>query len=391
MKKSFTTFMLACTALCAFCQITLTENNIPVPGTVPLQNVSSQVTTAPAIGNDLLWDYSTISGQANANPYLAVNNDPNFPSAQFMLDQYFKNLTPALGYYYNQYYQITSTGAYVVGIHVPAQSFGLGALTGNASDTLYILENVIYYPASQWVLLSFPASAGSSWQSNQRHVVNMELTVSAGGLNKASLQQAFYFNRKDTIAGWGTLTLPAQNGFNNNVPVLQNKMQQYFVDSFYLNGSPAPPQLTTAFGITQGQTTGLANRMVFYREGSFNYQMIINFTDETLTTPNLAYISTQLPVISGIEDNKNYTMPAVTFPNPVNGNHFTIQMPEETKAATVSIRDLTGRLVETVTPATNGNALSVALTNTLATGLYTYTVNDITGKLLAQGKLTAAQ
>jgi hypothetical protein len=377
-----------------FCQspIILTQSNFPAPTIgVPLEDVTSQVTTAPATGSNQTWDCSTLTtGISASNNFVTVSNNPYIPGAQFMLATYFKNITPQLGFYYDQYYAISSAGAYVVGIHVPAQAFGIGALTGRAADSLYVLDTFINYSTpTVRPVMTFPATDGSVWHTtNLRHMINLQLTDSAYHLNRFSIQQVFYFNRVDSVAGWGTLKLPAQAGFNNNVPVLQEMLQQYYIDSFFVGGALAPRTLTSAFGITQGQNTGAAYRMLFYRDGEFNYQMLFNFTDNTFSTPNAVLINDHLPFYTGINDLHNDRSSAV-YPNPITGSHFTIRMSSQAQASTITISDLSGREIQTMTPSIYGNSLKVEMSKPLSEGMYIYTIKDAAGNTLNTGKITA--
>jgi hypothetical protein len=397
MKKILTVLMLAAVAIPAYCQITLTQSNYPLPeDTVALMDVTSQVSAPPTMGANQTWNYTAFTAFAPtaANVYIPVSSDPNFPNAQFYYHNLVKSLTSTLGYYFDQYYEITDTGAEVVGIHVYAQNYGLGALTGTATDTLYVLDNVITYPAGTRPAVQFPATAGSSWSSAPRNVVNMLLTVSAASLNQAPLQQAFYYDRADSVVGWGTLELPAATGYNSNVPVLEDKFTGYCVDSFYLNGSPAPTALLSGFGMTQGQQSGPTyNRIQLYRAGAFNYQMLFNYTDNTFTTlysTGGAYYSNNLPLATGISEIAADGLSTV-YPNPMNGNAFDIKMATDAPVSTVSIEDLSGRVVASITAVNTGGTVHVQVASTLSDGMYLYRVLGSDGALLTMGKIASVK
>lgn len=390
--------LLAALGIPAFSQITLTQANYPLPAdTVTLLDVTSQVTSNPSIGANQTWNYSALtlaSATAYSNIYIPVSGDANFPAAQFYVHNVFKGLTSSLGYYIDQYYSITASGAQAIGFHVPAQAYGLGALTGNNSDTLYVLDNILYTPTNPRPVVAFPATAGSAWHSSVRYVVNMALTVSSASLNNTPLAQAFYFDRNDSVVGWGTLQLPAQAGFNTNIPVLQDMTTQYCLDSFYLNGSPAPTSITTAFGITQGQKTGpIYNRVELYRAGSFNYQMLFNYTDNTFSTlysNGGSYVNTQLPLSTGINDITADEWSAA-YPNPMNGRTFDIRMYAGTAVSAVIITDLSGRVADHITTANKDGIIHVQTNTTLADGLYIYKVLDANSNVVSTGKIVSAK
>ena len=396
MKKILTSMLLAALSIPAFSQITLDQTNYPPPtDTVALLNVYSQLTTPPAVGTSQTWDYSSLTlatGTPASNIFALVSGDPNFPAAQFISRNALKGLTAAVGYFFDTYYVIDATGAKAIGIHVPAKNYGLGAYTGNNNDTLYVLDNILYYPTTPRPIVAFPATTASAWQSSLRHVVNMQLTVAAASLNKAPMQQVFYYDRSDSVVGWGTLKLPVASGFNSNIPVLQDMVSQYCVDSIYVGGSPAPPSLTGAFGITQGQISGPKfDRILFYRAGSFNYQMMFNFTDNTFTTTGSVYVNTALPVATGINDINTDNAASAVYPNPVNGSNFSILLTGNAKPSGVHIQDMTGRIMDASSVTIDGDKLHVRMNNPLSAGLYIYTVVNADGKSIASGKITTAQ
>ncbi len=396
MKRTLTSLLLLTASLSAFSQIILTQSNMPVPpDTVPLLNVSSIVTTAPLSGSGQTWDYSTLnfsSATATFNEYVPVNNDPDFPTAQFVVRSNLKNLNAAVGYYMDQYYTINSNGVEMVGVHVPAQSYGLGTFTGNNSDTLYILDNILYYPATPRVIIGFPAANGSAWQTAIRHVVNMELSVSAASLNHTPMEHVFYYDRQDTVIGWGTLKLPAVSGYNTDLPVLQDRVIQYCVDSFYVGGSPAPAQLTTAFSMTQGQITGPKyNRVVMYREGAFNYQMLFNYTDNTFATLSSAYVSTMLPVATGISE-AGADRVSAAYPNPFDGKDLYVTITDKSaNPTTANLYDMTGRLAAQAAVTTESGAAHIRIGTALCNGIYTYELTDATHSHIGTGRVVVAK
>ena len=392
MKKTITTLCLAALSIPAFCQITLSQSNYPAPpATVPLQDISALVTSVPAIGTSQVWDYSTLTaGTATSNSFVAVSGNSNFPTAQFYRTMT-KGLTSALGFYYDEYYAITASGAEAIGIHITPQSYGLGAMTGNNTDTLYVLDKYITFAPNARPLVAFPATIGSTWQSNLRVIADMQLTVSAYSLNKTPMQEVFYYQRLDTIVGWGTLKLPAQTGFNSNIPVLQDKLYQQCKDSFYLGGSPANSTVTNAFGITQGQVTGPSYiRLAFYRAGEFNYQMMLNMTDNTFSAVSSAFVNNNLPVATGINDIAQDGF-ATAYPNPMSGRTFDIRTEVSAQVAAVSITDLSGREIEHISIANTSGIVHIETTATLADGLYIYSLIDAKGNMIAKGKILSVK
>lgn len=389
MKKIITTLFLGAIAIPGFCQLTLTQSNMPAPpATVSIQDMSSQVTTGPSMGSSQTWDYSSLTaGTATGNTFV-LGGDANFPSAQFYTTQNLKNLTSALGYYFNAYYDITANGAEMVGIYVPAQNYGIGALTGTATDTLYVLANTITF-ASPRGIINFPATANSSWASSVRSVVNMTINSPGSGLSNTPMEHEFYWDRSDTIIGWGTLILPPQSGYHNSVSALQDQIVQFCQDSFYLGGSPAPSAITTAFGVVQGQKSGPSyNRISFYSAENFNYQMMFAY-DTTFTNVLAVYMNTALPAQGAGINEVSAADWSSACPNPMNGHSFDIHMSADAVVSAVSIMDLSGREVDHINVSNNAGTVRVQTDHTLSDGIYIYSVTGNDGSLLAKGRITA--
>lgn len=398
MKKIFTPLLLAMLASHSYGQsaLTLTQSNVLIPtDTFYLSDVTSQISSAPTFSANATWDYTAVSGGTPASyNYVAVSGDPDFPTAQFKRTNYIKGLTPAVGFYFDQYFEINASGVQAIGMRIPVQQFGLGPFTGNSADSIYILGNVITY-SSPRNMVAFPATAGSSWASTIRCVANMELTVSSASLNHAPLDEAFYFTRTDTVNGWGVLQQAPVSGYVSNLPVLAVRNNEFCIDSFYLNGAPAPPAITTPFGITQGQTSGPQNyREYFYIEGQFGYQMLFNYTDNTFSTlygTGGAYLSKKLPVATGISTIDQVPSQIGAYPNPVSGTTFSIYCSDPSAVAQVSLYDMSGRMVQAVQPAVYDGRVEVVLPKALADGMYTYAINGKDGKIMTHGKLTAVK
>jgi len=393
MKKIFTILTLAALAMPAYSQITLTESDCPVPtDTAYFIGLPAGSYFSPSAGANQAWGYDTLNlSGATTYPLALVPDagDPVFTSAQFSEPGGFKNLTSALGYYITDYFDVTASGTQDIGTEAPEQHFGIGALTGNAADSLIVLDSKDYYPSSPRVIFPFPVTASTSWSSVTRHVVNMTLTVTSQSLNNAPLTHVFYYYRHDSIIGWGKFNAPSGSGTSGNLDVLMDRQAQYSVDSFYLNGSPAPAQLLSAFGLTQGGQPGpFYYRDYFLRSGSWTEAIEFLYTDNTYTTQNGAYLNKNLPVSTGIN-----SIAAGRFssacPNPMNGNAFDIRMDANTQVSSVTIQDISGRVADQIAVVNNGGTVHVQTHSTLPDGLYIYSVTGTDGNVITKGKATS--
>ena len=106
--------------------------------------------------------------------------------------------------------------------------------------------------------------------------------------------------------------------------VLMDKYEEYSIDSFYLNGSPASSAILTAFSVTQGQKTNAYYGYDFYRAGSFNPLVKVNyFSDSTFTFIQGTYQA--IDNITGVENPGDVKYSTLVFPNPTNGSELNIK------------------------------------------------------------------
>lgn len=395
MRKTFTTLALTAAVMQAYCQspLTLTQSNFPMAtDSITSVDVSTQVTAAPAVGANQTWNYSNLN-VATASQYTyaypAVHNDPFYTGAQFSGVAYYKSLNSQYGYNYNSYFANTAQGNVDLGLEVPEMHIGLGTVTGNNNDSLIIEHTREYYPSAPRVLVAFPATAGSAWHSVVRHVVQMRLTVNAASVVNAPMEHVFYVDRRDTVVGWGSLTMPAGSGTNGTVDVIEERSTSLTTDSFYLNGNPAPVTLTGAFGLTQGGRTAASYRENFYTSGSWSAPLFVNF-DSTYTTPTSAYISKNKSIANGIRD-VAADMSGTVYPNPVSGLSFSIAAPQAMDATMIAIQDISGRNVVSQSINTTNGTIFVQLNQGLANGMYLYSLLDAKGKIVSNGKFVAAK
>ncbi|MFN8310494.1 MAG: T9SS type A sorting domain-containing protein [Chitinophagales bacterium] len=391
MKKIFTILSVAGCSFSAFSQLVLTQSNYPVPlVSTPIANFTSAVSSIPSRGNNQIWDYTTgTPSSTSPNDAELLTNDPNFPTAQYRYTALYKAINSNFGFNYDQYYSIEASGVKAIGIRIPEQRYGLGLLTGNNADSLIIPEDFIDYGADPRPLINFPTNLNDTWNSTKRNVVNMQLTVTSAGLTSAPLQQVFYFLRLDSVIGNGILKLPPQAGYQNEIPVVQIKTLSATRDSFYLNGSLAPAQLMTGFGLTQNQQTApIGFRYNFYRAGLNNYQMVVNFSDPNFTTlsSNSAYISTVYPDLSNGIATVSSGSGAECYPNPVIGNNCLILTDNSVKDGNVKLYDVSGREM-VVSFTSTGEQRFELQWNGLSAGSYTYVVSHPDGKVAATGKI----
>ena len=371
MKKLFTFLAVLPLATAAFGQaITINATDIPVPSSFNCQDLSTSPLANPSMGASQVWNYGTYSGTAFVNTYVP-ETIPAFTSLGVDVNlSGSKTLTTGFIYYMNSEFDFNSTAVNDVGVAMQAQGYDLSSFTTVITDSLnFPAQNVI--ASTPRIIMKFPFTANSSWESNSRRAVNFELTVASAMLDHTPGQHVFYTYRKDTITGWGKMTVHASSGASIQYDVLVDRITQYNTDSFYLAGAPASPTLMSAFGIAQNQTNDYNCRYNFYRKGYYNYLYSIYYgNDVTFTTPQNQYQHIDGLTAAGIDDLKN-SFTTVVFPNPATGNELNIMVSgkNDIKGSYV-VTDMAGRTVQGGNVTQVNGMLHIALDNNLVNGNY---------------------
>ena len=299
MKRFFTlSFYMLITGF-AFGQITITADEVPIPS-VPynMDDVTGFIPN-PIPTADFTWDYGTIEGNA---PFTVTYYEETLQAfVDAGIDVFlpgFKSLTSQLGYNTDAEIDFNMDAVEDKGGYVSYQAYPLSALTGNPNDSIFFPEQGWLW-GSPKVIMKFPFTYQDSWSSISGRQTNFQITVTQAGLNKANAMHIYYIVRHDTIAGYGKMRLYTENGPSQYYDVLVDQISEFAVDSFYLNGAPAPSFILTPFGMSQGQITDGRNRLNVYREGSFIYLFSTFYgPNDHGTTPLGEFINTDNLVTS---------------------------------------------------------------------------------------------
>lgn len=348
MKNVFTLLILCCLAATVFGQtpFTITADNFPIYGIQNFQGPNTGPNLTPAANGN--WDFSALNATDMAQTVYFPETDPFYTAAG--VDVYvsdFKNLTPNLGYLVFNEFDFNSSGVFDKGIYVDRQAYSLGAFSGNNLDSIvFPLQGYIYPTARK--IMQFPATCQTSWSSQNRRWVDFNLTVTAFGLNGTPGRQVFTTFRTDSIVGWGKMSVYADNGPSIQYDVLIDKIDQYAVDSFYLAGAPAPAVLLTAFGISQGQQTGINKRYVVFREGHSTPLAVFQYGSNNYTNPEAIYFDTEnLTTITSVDNPDEQAFAVLLFPNPSSSGQLNVQFNGHFPAIdNYRVLDLQGRVVQ---------------------------------------------
>ena len=354
---------------------TISESNFPVfENQVFIGPLSTVPPLSPAANGN--WDFSTYtSDETYTNPFIA-ETDPFYTNEGidvYVLD--FKALTNTLGYYVYNEFDFNGNGVYDRGIYVSQQEYPLTDFTGNPNDNItFPMQTYVYEGGRQ--TMKFPATYQSSWNSVSRRSVNFNITVSAFGLNNIPFQQVFSIFRQDTVIGWGKMRI-----HENGVPtipydVLMVRSVQFAVDSFFsANGAPAPAPLMSAFGISQGQHTGITNRYTMYREGYSRPLAIFNYGSNNFTPPANVYFDTQDLNTTGITQPGKASFASLLFPNPSTSGNLTLQIFGEAPVFdTYTVFDMEGKEVQQEKAHLENGVLQIQLNDRMVNGTYSLKV-----------------
>lgn len=373
MKKITLLTAFCCFVLSAFSQtpFTITADNFPVYEPENMRLLSDPVGAGLSPGANGNWDLSAIQdGNAATNNYVE-ETDPFYTSAG--IDVYidnFKSLNANVGYLIFDEFDFNDTGVEDKGVYVNAQAYGLAAYTGNAQDSLKFPFQGAIFPQGRKVM-QFPATAQTAWTSQSRRIVNFSLKVAALGLNNTPCQHIYTIFRSDSIAGWGKMRIYTGGSPSIEYDVLINKINQYAIDSFFVNGAPAPTPLLSAFSMSQGQQTGFQNRYVVYREGYSRPLAIFNYGTNNYTTPTIVVFDTEELTPTTAVESPAAVFSTVLFPNPASSGALTLQFAGNVPTiSSYNIIDMKGQTVQSGAATLENGALILQLNNHLTNGSY---------------------
>lgn len=363
-------------------QLTLSSANFPSISTYNTLD-GGNISDFPFGASPNTWDFgSDIMPPKGTLYYLPVTN-PFFTASS---DAYNTGSRTALNAMLDVENYLVTNSTYFAenGWKIYESGASLAALTGNANDSSYFPEqNHLFEGARE--ILRFPVTEGYTNHSDSRRVIDFTLTINAYGLDHAPGQLVTHLHRFDTVAAYGQMRVYTPSGPSVYYDVLALKSWQYELDSFYLNGAPAPGSLLGAFGLSQNQNdaSDIANRMYFYRANEAAPLLLLYFGSdpfefyETITVhaDNLATAST--------EEASQDSYQVFLYPNPGTGGNITLEfIGKKVNSVSYKILDLTGKMIYgKTTHSLSGNKISMP--EELPNGSYFVEVYDGENNLIA--------
>jgi hypothetical protein len=346
MKTTLPLLTLLATGLTAAAQapITLTQSNFPaLASSVEVYNLASTTgVTPPTLGANQTWNYGGLTATAQvSNSYSAPTATPTFAGTT-------RTYTYALplGPFQVQGVSsqaLTASGLKYLGYNIPRQRFGLGTLTGAATDSLVVPAQAVAVGST---LVAFPTTVGTVTKNFYRLGTTGQLTVGLVGLNKTPLRLVQRVTSTDSVAGYGTLRVPTTGGTSAS-QVLLVRSRVIEVDSFYLAGQPAPDLLLGVLGVQQGAVSR-SYYDSFYRAGSAQAMLGLTYTSATYQTLASVVYSGEATLLATRAGLAATVGGLSAYPNPLAQGPLLLLAGNGSQAVvTLTVRDVLGRPLAT--------------------------------------------
>lgn len=347
--------------------------------------LSSVLFPAPEHGSGLTWDFSAAQiEEERIRPYFEVE-DP------FFADAYNYRSRPlnfqSFEIESNEYEALDENGYRAVGRSVEEVTFPINLITGGENDVLtFVGGNYLYNAPERFV--NFPANYNDAWVSTFEEVIDFELSVASFGLNVAPGQQirSNVFSRE--IVGEGFFIIPDEEGQPSDpIEGFLIHVSETRTDSVFLGGAPGPAPLMQAFGLTQGNTFTL-EYYVAYAYGLDTPLLGMNLENGVpinfVYRPQAAFLGDPA---NSVQERSDAGFKA--FPNPVEaGAYIQIQGKSNEQVGAVQLFGINGEMIQELETLTEElhSGLSVAVPNTLASGMYFVQLLNANGELMARSK-----
>lgn len=328
--KSIFTLSLLSLAISASAQITLNQSSYSswrarTAIAYPVDTSITRPTITPS--TNASWNFSSVTyDTTNVQAYeKGVFSSSVFPNATFY-DYMDYQISGPLRYRVRQAGALTAGGFVFYGQSMTRQALSIGAISGGATDSLVFPQQNISF-SSNLTTIKFPATIGSTWSSNYDFATNFNLTIAAFSFNNTPCQRKTRIMRNDAVVGWGSMIVKDSLGAASTpANVLMVKTATTSTDSFFVNGLPAPVQLLTAFGLSQGQMTNRYEYQ-FYRAGELMPLVQAGYSDSTFASSQMEYMDVHVGSEAAQSVREiNSVSGLMVYPNPVRNQTLYLQI-----------------------------------------------------------------
>ncbi len=269
----------------------------------------------PSFGNNLVWDYSTLNDSATTVsnfPISKTNLAAPFQNANIIVPQItkFGKFLDTLNYYY----RLDSTGFTTVGYdHTVDNIIDLTGLFGVTTDNLIIPKQKRNFSATYKPdVFSFPISSTTLRTVNERDTINFLLNAFILGYVNTPGYQIII--EKDSIrtVGWGSIKVKGAAGTSLSYQVLLVQNYSKYIDSFFINNTPANVNLLFNVGIIQGAPR-YSNILNFIGLGQNRPILKMTVSNDGKTVTNIDGISSS-KLLTDVKDFQSVF--SSVYPNP---------------------------------------------------------------------------
>jgi hypothetical protein len=266
----------------------------------------------------------------------------------------------------------TSVGLFEYSGTILDTAYNLFSITAGPTDSIFIPGQTSMY-TTPLVKITFPCTAGSTWQSVLSSDLLFELSLSAFSLTHQQFTQRRFTVRKDTVVGWGKMrvknTAGAASPYTN---VLQVQTVIYTTDSFYMGSSLSPGVYLTLLGLTQGKRD-TTYAQYFYRTGEVTPLVTAQYKDAGFSTPTkVVYHHQRLDPVDA--DILSSSVRFAVYPNPAcNELHF---VTPGSAPYQYTVSDISGRTVMVGKIEGVKGETGISLPGYLLSGLYHVMISE---------------
>lgn len=386
MNRPLQILLLILLSVPAMAQFTVTQSNFPRQASFTDTMVSTTQSgiQLPSEGSAQVWDYSDLNtNNISTSVHADATTDPVFTDAlnSFQADFSFLGLNvPA-----RMFEAVDGNGFHMDGMSISEINYPLTLTTANPNDSIRFIQRDDIYQG-RINPIRFPCSYLIQWSGTHEQQLDFSLT-----LTSASLAQAPGF-RKRTITddrdvlGFGKLVIPDfSGGSTDSIQVLQIKVTQEIVDSFYLQGSPAPDSVLAELGLTQG-SIARDTMYVFYRAEFTSPVLELHISGNAVSSAIFRPQADNV-VSTGIAD--KYSIAGMKYyPNPISsGRNLNIEMPNSNLSTYhVTLVDMLGRQLS-ATSITDQTQTQLEIPAGTQPGIYLVLITDEAGAIADRSKL----
>ncbi|MGH1438319.1 MAG: T9SS type A sorting domain-containing protein [Lewinella sp.] len=376
---TLTLFFLVVVWTTAGAQIILTsENSTPPAGyTDRLYFGFTDGITVPTGGAAQVWDYADV--------------DFDFPRVTYVTDErdspiFTQAYSSGTGYLKFQEFEADAVhyegadeeGFYAVGRLIEETGYPLTTITGNPDDTFLFLADTFTYEGRINVL-SFPMTYQDTYESDRIERTNLALTVAAFGLTNAPVESRRYYTESHSVIGYGQVIIPLEDHSPSPpIDVLLVQIDATAIDSFFIGGMVAPPNLTAPFGVSQGMVS-TEQVFVFLTPGMEAPVVRINFgaggAEDFIYRPRAADLVSSTRELS--------TARLRISPNPVpRGGSLKVQIDQEFAVGSMRLLNQQGQMISVPEVNTQGKQCTVEIPSQLPAGVYYLQAIDLNGRMI---------